>query len=770
MATIRFAKSFPRPRVFSRGIVLSVGVVAIAVVAPALYFSNKSIADILVRDLLRAPAVIPLEIEFSRYWDLVGPNLKLNPRLGVADFAWAFSGTERGRHDDFELGVFAWHQGDFAQAIRRLESYQQRRGESEQSLFWLAMSYLRLAEAQNCLTLLTAPPADQADQAGHAGHHDHARACSLPLAVFHQDEQPSRTAAKLFEKLLAEHDRDNRLYQWLLNFSYMTVDGFPGEVPADYRIESPFIDTFYGKARRAAEAKYEHLVFNDRARAYHVDTLNAGKGVAVEDYDHDGYLDIVTGGNYSGLKYYRNLGGRDFEDRTEQAGFGEIKGVHVMTAADFDGDGWADLFVSRPNDGAGGRFVLLRNQGNGTFRDVTEAMGLLPDPEVPNARIFTWASTWADLENDGDLDLFVANFGLLNPFDERPMLSSKLYRNDGRRFTDVTERFGLKRHVQGQTVFGAAFGDYDRDGFPDLTITRWGSDPAVLFRNVGGRAFEVNEEVEPQEAGFMTAFLDANHDGRLDLFYPAAPGIARAITTQAVFDGEGEDSYHMGHSSLWLQRADGSFSPDNGFFREQMPIGSMGSNFGDLNNDGAYDFYFGTGSPEGWYVLPKLVYLGVVEDGMPVDRLANISMLDGFGSVQKGHGIVFFDVDNDGDQDVYSSLGGMWPGDVWPNQLFVNDSRLDAAWTKIRLHGRRSNRSGVGAMIKVVARDAGGRPRVRFQQMDNKTAFGSAPYLAHIGLADAVAIDRVEVTWPGARAPQVYAAELGRVNVLDERR
>jgi hypothetical protein len=199
-----------------------------------------------------------------------------------------------------------------------------------------------------------------------------------------------------------------------------------------------------------------------------------------------------------------------------------------------------------------------------------------------------------------------------------------------------------------------------------------------------------------------------------------------------------------------------------------MPIGTMGCNYGDIDNDGAYDFYLGTGNPEGWYVLPNLMYIGETDDGKPTGYMTNISMLHGFGTIQKGHGIVFFDFDNDGDQDLYSSLGGMWPGDRWPNQFFVNESQLTNTWTKIRLRGTKSNYFGVGAKIKVVAENQQGHSIIRYYQMDNKTGFGSAPYRAHIGLLDAVRINYVEVTWPGEQSPKAYQARLGQLNVLDE--
>src|SRR5204862_7337500 len=140
--------------------------------------------------------------------------------------------------------------------------------------------------------------------------------------------------------------------------------------------------------------------------------------------------------------------------------------------------------------------------------------------------------------------------------------------------------------------------------------------------------------------------------------------------------------------------------------------------------------------------------IGLTKDGRCTGRMDNISMLEGFGNIQKGHGIVFFDFDGDGDQDVYACLGGMWPADQWVSQLFVNESDLHNTWVKIRLRGRKTNFYGVGAHLKITAHTADGRAIVRYREMDNGTGFGSAPSIAHVGLMDAVAIDGVEVFWP----------------------
>jgi hypothetical protein len=290
----------------------------------------------------------------------------------------------------------------------------------------------------------------------------------------------------------------------------------------------------------------------------------------------------------------------------------------------------------------------------------------------------------------------------------------------------------------------------------------------VLLHNEQGRRFTVSSAFRRTEPGFVDAFLDADQDGRLDLFQ-AGFGDARTSVAQAVF-GEHLDDWRTNHSSILLQTADGRFEAhDELFAGGSMPMSTMGASYGDLDNDGCYDFYLGTGNPEPWFVLPNLLYIGVERDGRCTGRMDNVSMLEGFGNVQKGHGIVFFDFDDDGDQDVFSDLGGMWPADRWVSQMFVNESDLDRHWTKIRLRGRRTNYYGVGARLKVTARRPDGSALIRYRQMDNTTGFGSAPYLAHVGLLDAETIVSVEVDWPASGCHGVYDAELDRLNVLDER-
>jgi VCBS repeat protein len=705
----------------------------------------------------------------NSYWLTFMQKLAFDPATG----RWDFGHTPDAGLDDFEAGRLAFHRGDFPRAVALLESNLRRAGESEQGLFWLAMSYMRLGEAQNCLAHLVATAGHAMGGQAPAGlvetgqAMDHAAFCSLPLRRTHDRQQPSRRAAALFARLL-DHFRPDpdtaRLYRWLLNFCYMTVGGFPGEVPRRYLIETPFVDAFYGAGAERARRQYSYLRFADRAQEMGVDCLGSGRGVAVEDFDNDGRLDMVVASTR--LRYFRNVGGR-FVDATAAAGLGGIVQPFTVSAADVDGDGWMDLLVTCPFT----HFHLFLNNRDGTFRDATAASGLLA-ALPPDAIAASWITAWGDVNNDGKLDLFIANWAFKMPFLHgimaRPRMDSKLFINNGDgTFHDGTAEFGLTDLLHDRFYIGAAFGDYDRDGYEDLLLTSPLRATSVLLHNVRGRRFEVTDLLPRQEPVFTGSFVDVDQDGRLDIF-EAGFGDARTSVEQAVFGVHAAD-FLTGHSSILLQTKDGRFVDHPELFAGgRMPMGTMGASYGDLDNDGCLDFYLGTGNPEPWFILPHLMYLGEEVDGRCTGRMANVSMLQGFGNVQKGHGIVFADFDGDGRQDVYSSLGGMWPSDQWTSQLFMNQTETANSWVKVRLRGRRSNRFGVGAMIEVHAHRADGTPIVRTYHMDSKTGFGSAPYLAHIGLERSVAIDGVRVTWLGSGCSAVYPARLREVNLLDE--
>lgn len=698
------------------------------------------------------------------YWLDYMQLLKFNEASGL----YSFDNVDESGMSLYERGKLAYHRGDFPVVVSLIEQDINRSGESEDKLFWLAISYMRQAEAQNCLARLTSHP-DQQQNALQAPHvHENQtdsrqQLCALPLTKFHTQTESARSAAKIFEKLLDQYDHENRLYQWLLNFNYMTVNGFPQDVPPRYLINTKFIDTFYGNRKKETETEFATLSFADRAHEMGVDTFNAGKGVAVEDFDHDGYLDIVTGGNFDTVKFYRSDRGKTFADRTEAAGLEGIKQPFVITSADYDNDGWQDLFFARPF----GNYALYRNNREGSFTDVTASTGLL-DAKPADHIAATWVTAWSDVDGDGDLDLFLAQWGFKLPLVRnlmaKPRMDSTLFLNENGHFVDRTREFGLQDTVEDSYFIGASFGDYDNDDYPDLFLSSPLRNTSVLLRNISGKRFERTKLIPGDEGGFVASFIDFNHDGKLDVFWAGFTD-AKTSTEQAVF-GEHLNEFRSGQTRIFIQTADGKFTERADLF--DLRMSTMGSSFGDINNDGCYDFYLGTGTPESWFVLPNLMYLGKTAGTKCADALTNISMLQGLGTIQKGHGIVFFDFDNDGDEDIYSSLGGMWPADKWPNQFFVNNSKTGNNWIEIRLRGRRTNYFGVGATIKVMAENQQQQEITRYYQMDNKTGFGSAPYLAHIGVMNATRIKGVEVHWPVSRCWKTYQAKLNQLNILDE--
>ena len=684
------------------------------------------------------------------YWAEELGTLRWNPVRGQWDLPASTEGDETLQRQ----ALRAFHRGDFAGSVKTLKSLGEENAMSREQLFWLALAHMRSGEARNCLAALH-------------GEVPAGTVCTLPLTHLHSRSEGSREAARIFGKLSEQGGGDRELLTWLQAFSRLTL----GERPENLRnpeLEA-FLDLFYGEKAAQARRKHGELAFVDRARELGVAKFDAGKGVAVEDFDGDGDLDLITGGTFSPLHYYQNLHrgdpaqeglpGDGFREITGEVGLSGVRQSQILTAADYDNDGRVDLFVGsllQPDR-------LFRNEAPEGFRDVTEETGLALDPGLLS---FTWSSAWGDLDLDGDLDLFIASWGAKTPGLKgvlaTPRVASGLYLNENGRFEEVSRAWGLGEFLRDGNFIGAAFGDSDGDGDTDLYLSSPMQGRSALWRNEGDR-FELEQRFG---AGFLAAFLDVDHDGQLEILHTGLAD-ARTSTRKAVF-GQTLGVPTSGRNLILRRTGEGSWQADESFFENELPMGTMGASFGDLDNDGCHDFYFGTGDPEPWFVLPNLMFRGRREGRRCVSGAANISMLQGFGSTQKGHGIVFFDFDEDGDQDIYSSLGGMWPADRWPNQLFVNESHLEHRWIKIRLRGRISNRQGIGSRIRVLAHTASGDGILRTYHMNPKTSFGSSPLLAHIGLGEAAGIDYIEVDWPASGCRHRYAGELGRLHVLDE--
>jgi hypothetical protein len=180
-----------------------------------------------------------------------------------------------------------------------------------------------------------------------------------------------------------------------------------------------------------------------------------------------------------------------------------------------------------------------------------------------------------------------------------------------------------------------------------------------------------------------------------------------------------------------------------------QPSLPMGANFGDIDNDGYLDVYLGTGLPVYQALMPNLMYRNVGGE-----RFEDVSFSWGFAHLQKGHGVAFGDIDNDGDQDVYIVMGGGLQGDVFRNALFLNPGNSNH-WITLLLEGVKSNRAGIGARIKVTLEtDVGSRDI--YAVVSTGGSFGSSSLQQEIGLGQARAVRAIEVTWPASGIVQVF--------------
>ncbi len=573
--------------------------------------------------------------------------------------------------------------------------------------FHLGVGYLRLAETQNCCAI----PSPES--------------CILPIrgGGLHQDREGSEQAVRYFREVLdanATGEYWRLSAQWLLNIAHMTLGDYPDGVPEDVRIpESAF------------ESKTPAPRMRNIGAALGVNTFSLSGSTIVDDFDGDDYLDILisTWDTQGRLQLFVNQRDGTFAERGEAAGLGDLLGGLNMVQADYDNDGDLDFLVLRgawlfehgrhPNS-------LVRNNGDGTFTDVTFDAGL------GRVHYPTQTAAWADYDNDGDLDLCIGNESRRSA-----RAPSQLFRNNGDgTFTDVAGAAGVRHYGFTKAV---AWGDYDADGFVDLYISNNG-ETNVLYRNQGDGTFtEVSSDLgvgEPRDS-FPAWFWDFDNDGKLDLYVSSyGTGIAHI------------SAYHLDRPMAQYETAKLYRGGDGAKFEDvaqtaglDYPAMPMGANFGDLDNDGFLDFYLGTGNVYYFSVMPNLMYRN---DGGT--RFDDVTMAAGLGHLQKGHGVAFADLDNDGDVDIVEQLGGAFAGDGFRDTVFENPGN-DNHWLTVHLVGTESNRCAIGARIRVVVK-SGDASRSIYRHVNSGASFGANPLRQTIGLGDATAIERIEVLWP----------------------
>lgn len=588
------------------------------------------------------------------------------------------------------------------------ESFERERAEM------LAMAYLRSGEQKNCL----------------ADHN--AQSCVYPIrgGGVHRDPRWAQAAVDEYTKILRRYPGDLES-RWLLNIAYAALGKQP---PVGLAIPDSILPD-----------EYDIKPFPDVAAAVGVAVSGRAGGSVAEDFDGDGLFDLVvsSSGPRDQLRYFHNNGNGAFTDQTQAAGLSGICGGLNVIHADFDNDGHPDLLVLRGGWwGQHGRYPvsLLRNNGPDakgqiTFSDVTEQAGLL-------AFRPTQTAAWADFDGDGWLDLYIGAESAKG--DPHP---STLYRNnrDGTFTAVLSADMGF--------VKGVAWGDFNNDGRPDLYISRKGA-PNVLWRNDGGAKFtDVAAAAGVREPihSFATWFFDYDNDGWLDL-------LVTGYYTESLAD---IPAFHLGLPNraetprLYRNNGDGTFRDVTKQVGFDRVILAMGAGFGDLDNDGWLDCYFGTGAPEYGTLLPNRMFRN---DGGK--RFQDVTKSGRFGQLQKGHAVSFADFDRDGDQDVFEELGGAFPGDTYLSALLENPGHGNH-WVGLKLEGVRSNRSAVGARVRV---DLHGRSIYRV--VNTGTSFGDSPLELHIGLGNAGSIHGVEIQWPGGETQRLAGLPVDRSYVV----
>ncbi|HEY2860497.1 MAG TPA: CRTAC1 family protein [Terracidiphilus sp.] len=473
-------------------------------------------------------------------------------------------------------------------------------------------------------------------------------------------------------------------------------------------------------------------------------------GVAVFDYNGDGLPDIFfangadlatmtkTSAKYSD-RLFRNNGDGTFTDVTEKAGLAG-KGFDVGVAVgDYDNDGHPDLFVT----GVRGN-TLYHNNGDGTFTDATKKAGLdqWNDPEF--GPLWAVAAAWVDVNNDGKLDLFVANY-LQWKYDAKPLcvvdsgpeychprfykgLPNQLFLNNGDgTFKDVSKEWGLRDHIGKGMGVGVA--DYDLDGKPDIFVTN-DSEYNFLFHNLGNKFEEVSFQTNTalaEEGAFISGmgldFRDFNNDGYPDIVY-----VALNRQTFPILQNTGKGDFKEVTSS-------------SGMGKQSMPMAGFGPALYDFDNDGWKDMFVSRGHvsatrPPGATVKqPNTVFRNLKgEKWDPLTEEAGFTDA----TAARHRGCAFGDFDKDGRMDiVVTSMDA-------PAELWMNRSPNSGHWLNIALKGVKSNRDGIGARIKVTSASG-----TQYNHQTSSVCYASSSLgPVHFGLGPDPKATEVEIAWP----------------------
>jgi hypothetical protein len=497
-------------------------------------------------------------------------------------------------------------------------------------------------------------------------------------------------------------------------------------------------------------------------------------GIALFDYDGDGYLDVYLVGGavipsleketpvYWNRLFHNNRDGT-FTDVTEKAGLAGIGYGSGVAVGDYDNDGWPDLFVANVTSNQ-----LFHNNGDGTFTDVTAKAGV-GGAKLNGKKMWSVGAGWFDYNNDGLLDLFVVNYcvwevnkdpycrvkegvrGFCHPKYYAPTHNT-LYRNNGDgTFTDVSEETGIsKQFGKGMSV---TFADYDGDGYLDAFVAN-DTTQNFLFHNLKGKKFEevaldAGVGYAPDgiaRSGMGADFRDVNNDGLPDIWHTAV---------------EHEEF------PLWINQGKGEFQDMTvaSGLAKTNDMSGWGNGIADFDNDGWKDLFVARANvmdnisiqtPSRKYPEPNTIFRNLGNG-----KFADVSATAGPDfQIEAAHrGVAFGDLDNDGRVDmVVSVLNG-------PAELFRNITDNGNHWMLLKLVGIKSNRMGIGAQIRVTTADG------KKQWNEVTTAVGyacSSDPRVHFGLGKNEKISEIQILWPSGITQILKDVAADRILTIEE--
>lgn len=585
----------------------------------------------------------------------------------------------------------------------------------------LGLAWQRMGEVTNC----------------RAGHNSNS--CILPFQAdaVHSNKQGSTNAIEYYKKAL-ELDTTQDQDRWLLNICYMTLGQYPKGVPKQYLIDLNQYDEKTGLKR---------LV--DVAPQLGVNSMGLLGGNDIEDFNNDGNLDLFsTSFNLrDNVHLYINDGKGGFVDETEKAGLLGIVGGANTVHADYNNDGNTDILIVRGGwmmQAGQQPLTLLKNNGDGTFSDVTVHAGLLGFHPSHTA-------CWADVNNDGWLDLFVGNERWDSSSTQQ---ASQLFINqkDGT-FKEQALQAGIDLDAY---VKGAVFGDINNDGLPDLYVSVYGSGNLLyLNEGVNGNG-QVHFAEMGQKAGvqqpafsFPCAMFDINNDGWEDILVMGYSIDPDGVDLPAEYMGK---STAKNPSKVYINNHNNTFTDaSEAYGLNKRSVYAMAMNYGDLDNDGFLDFYAATGNADLRSVWPNVMFKNI--EGK---RFADVTTETGTGHLQKGHAVAFGDVDNNGTQDVFLDAGGFLTDDRFGNLLFQNPNN-DNHWLGLKLTGSKANRSAIGARIKVVFKNPAGDTVSIYRTVSTGGSYGASSLQQVVGVGKADMVLELSVTWPGSGLVQHFS-------------